>query len=78
MNLERTILTVLSDLDGHLTTTGAVHSHVGLSTGKPETLGDVRAALESLERKGQVVGIDHEDYGHRWKITDAGKVRLRE
>lgn len=78
MNLERAILEVLVDLDGHLTTTAAVRSHVGLSTGKPETLGDVKAALESLERKGQANGIDHEDYGHRWVITDAGKIRLRE
>lgn len=78
MNLQRTILTILEDLAGHLATTSAVASHVGLSTGKPETLSDVRAALEALERKGQVAGIDHEDYGHRWQITDAGKLRIRE
>jgi hypothetical protein len=78
MNLERSILEVLVDLAGHLTTCSAVQSHVGLSTGKPETLGDVTAALQALERKGQVIGIDHEDYGHRWRITDEGKARLRE
>jgi hypothetical protein len=77
MNLERSLLNVLVDLAGHLTTTGAIHAHVGLSTGRQETLGDVTAALQSLERKGQVAGIDHEDYGHRWQITDAGKVRAR-
>jgi hypothetical protein len=77
MTLERSILMVLVDLAGQLTPTGAVHAHVGLSTGRAQTLGDVRAALEALERKGQVAGIEHEDYGHRWQITDAGKMRLR-
>lgn len=78
MNLERAILDVLVDMNGHLTTTKAVKDHVGLSTGKQETLSDVKAGLEALERKGQVNGIDHEDYGHRWVITDAGRLRLRE
>jgi len=77
MNLERTILTVLEDRNGHLATSLAVQGHVGSSTGKQETLGDVEAALRSLERKGQVTGIDHEDFGHRWAITDQGKLRLR-
>jgi len=78
MNLQRTILTILVDLESRLTPTGVVHSQLGLSTGKYETLGDVTACLQALERKGQVQGIDHEDYGHRWKITDEGKARLRE
>lgn len=78
MNLERAILTVLLDLSGHLTTTQAIHSHVGLSTGSQPMLSEVTLCLQSLERKGQVKGMNHEDYGHRWLITDAGKLRLAE
>ena len=78
MNLEREILKALQDLQGHLMTTKVIHSHVKLATGASKSLTDVRLALESLERKGEVNGLDHEDYGHRWKITDAGKFRLAE
>ena len=77
MNLEREILLVLQDLAGHLTSTPAVHGHVHNATGRSRTLGDVQAALESLERKGQVQGIEHEDFGFRWEIKDEGKARLR-
>ena len=78
MNLERAILEVLRDVSGHLMTTQAVYSQVRLATGADKTLTDVKAKRESLERKGQANGIEHEDYGHRWAITDAGKMRLAE
>ena len=76
MNLQRAILEVLRDVSGHLMTTAAVHGQVKCATGADKTLTDVKGALEDLERKGHAKGIDHEDYGHRWAITDAGKMRL--
>jgi hypothetical protein len=78
MNLQRAILEALRDTQGHLMTTESVHSQVRLATGQDKTLTETKAELEALERKGHVKGATHEDYGHRWLITDAGTLRLAE
>ena len=78
MNLEREILTCLSDVSGRLMTTKLVHSQVHLATGQDKSLNDVTAALKSLERKGDVTGVSHEDFGMRWAISDHGKLRIAE
>jgi hypothetical protein len=78
MNLQRAILQVLSDTKGHLMTTEAIHSQVRLATGQDKTLTETKAELEALERKGHAKGVTHEDYGHRWVITDGGTLRLAE
>jgi len=78
MNLERAILEVLSDVQGHLMTTQTVHAQTRCATGADTTLTEAKATLERLERKGQVVGDTHDDYGHRWSITSKGKIRLAE
>lgn len=59
-------------------TTQTIHAQTRLATGIDTTLTDAKAALESLERQGQVKAVHHEDYGARWAITDQGKMRLAE
>ncbi len=76
MNLQREILEVLRDVSGHLMTTASVHAQVKCSTGEDKTLTDVASELRGLERKGPAPALDPDDFGHRWAITDAGKMRL--
>tara|TARA_R110000772_G_scaffold118918_1_gene224803 strand:- start:165 stop:401 length:237 start_codon:yes stop_codon:yes gene_type:complete len=78
MNLDRAILEVLNDVQGHLMTTAAVHAQTRCATGADTTLTEAKAALHRLEREGEAKGVSHKDYGIRWAITDAGKLRLAE
>lgn len=76
MNIERIILTSLSQVHPRLMTENVLWSEVRLETGET-SLTDLRRHAGDLERKGQVVVITGED-ATRLKITTDGIARLAE
>lgn len=76
MNLELTILKSLSLVHPRLMTVGTLWSEVRLDQDSA-TYTEFKAALTSLEEKGQAIVVIGEDR-HKAKITDAGRARLLE
>ncbi len=79
MNLQLTILTVLRNADGLMLPKATLSAEATLLSPRT-TLGDIDAAIRSLESAREITGVANSDVpgGSRWRITDAGKARLAE
>jgi hypothetical protein len=77
MNLQLQILLILRNAGEHLLPMSTLVAQLRL-VDRPETLAQFQAALAEMEAAGEVVGIFNRDAGAKWKIADAGKVRLAE
>lgn len=78
MNLQLKILQSLSQVSPMLMTVDIIVAEARLGEMNPPTRGDVLDAMNALERDGAIGGTSNPDLGNRYKITDAGKLRLRE
>lgn len=78
MNLQLKILQSLSRVTPYLLSVDVMVAEARLGEMQPPTRGDVCAAIDALEEKGDIAGTMNEDIGGRYRITDAGKLRLRE
>ncbi len=79
MSLALTILTVLRNCDGYLLPWQTLVAEIRLRDGRP-TLAEIETTVGNLEAAGHVAGLRNPDApgGSKWKITDAGKLRLAE
>lgn len=75
MNPQRAILHTLSN-QIKLIEEPILHTEVNFRA--ELTRSELRATLEELEVKSQVVGMRGEDQIMRWKITDEGRARLKQ
>jgi len=78
MTLSLTILKVLSLIPSpRLLSKETLVAEVKLRDSS-HTLADVETAMRQLEAGGEIAGVANADApgGSRWKITDAGKLRL--
>lgn len=76
MNAERTILNSLNLVHPRMMAVGTLWSEVRMDA-EGLTYSEFKAALSTLEQKGQVVCVSGEDR-NKAKITDAGRARLLE
>lgn len=78
MNLELAILQVLECVEPRLMPQPILVSDVKNSRLKTPTTDEIERALRKLEDKKHIIGKSNEDTGTKWKITDAGILRLSE
>lgn len=78
MNLEREILQQLDDVGGKLVSSHFLFCAVNTAVDEAIPSSRIDESLIRLEAKHQVVSVASVDNGVRYKITDAGRARLRE
>lgn len=77
MNLQLEILLVLRDAGDHLMPQSTLVSNLRLRD-CGESLAEINGVLRDLEGRDQIHGVHNPDAGNKWKISDEGKIRLRE
>ena len=79
MNLALSILYVLRNSEGFLLPRNTLIAEVRMVDSR-HTLAEIETAMRDLEGAGQIIGATNPDAagGSKWKITDAGKMRLAE
>lgn len=77
MSLALSILSVLRNASPHLLPLSTLVAELRLRDRK-EPLTEIRAELDRLEADRELVAVYNRDAGHKYKIADAGTVRLAE
>lgn len=77
MNLELQILMCLRNAGESLLPESTLVAELRL-VDREESLAQIKAALSKMEAKDQVNGVHNEDTGTKWKLADAGTIRLAE
>jgi hypothetical protein len=75
MTLALQILLILRDAGERLVPQSTLVASLRLVDRK-ESLSEINAALRDLESREEVLGAHNPDLGNKWKLADAGKVRL--
>ena len=78
MNLEISILQVLESIHPRMERQPVIVADVKNCRVQSPTSAEVERALRKLEDKKHIIGVSNEDTGTKWKLTDAGVVRLAE
>jgi hypothetical protein len=77
--IKKLILTDLDSCGAYLMPENTIYQALGLRMARAPTKAEFDAALSALDAAGLVAGLPNPVTGERrWKITDAGKLALRE
>jgi hypothetical protein len=71
------ILEVLELADGHLLPERVLVADTERLLGRRVGATEIVAEAGKLEGRGQILSVNNEDMGKRYKITDEGRARLR-
>ena len=77
--IKKLVLADLEQCGSFLMPESTLYQSVGLQTPQAPTRAEFDSALSSLDASGLVAGLPNPVTGERrWKVTDAGKLALRE